>query len=56
MTVKTHLDCDKPALSFASAEGGGGVVNGRVGVTSVAAAWLTVDSCLFAPECIMIED
>ena len=53
MAVKTHWGCDKPALSFALAEGGG--VNGRVersGATG--AAWLTilpvVDSCLFTSD------
>ena len=52
MAVKTHWDCDKPALSFALAEGGdvGGVE--RDGTTS--AAWLTilpvVDSFLFTPD------
>ena len=54
MAVKTHWDCDKPALSFALAEGGevGGVE--RDGATGASAAWLTilpvVDSFLFTPD------
>jgi hypothetical protein len=44
MAVKTHWDCDKPALSFALAlavGGGGGRVE-RDATGAAAAAWLTV--------------
>ena len=47
MTVKTHRDCDKPALSFALEAGG---VKGRVEGDRATGAAILVDSWLFTRD------